>query len=98
MANPSLTYYGLLKRILRYLVGTCNYGITYWRSQTPHMPILGFADTTFTNADDKKSTTRLVFLNRGGAVLWKSKCQMLSALFTTEAEYITLAHAGVEVH
>jgi hypothetical protein len=95
-ANPSLTCYRLLKRILRYLAGTCNYGITYRRSQTPHMPILGFADAVFTNADDKMSTTRLVFLIGGGAVLWKSKRQTLSTLSTTEAEFIALAYAGVK--
>ena len=98
MANPSLTHYRLLKRILRYLAGTRNYGITYRRSQTPYMPILGFADTVFANADDKKSTTGLVFLIGGGAVLWKSIHQTLSALSTTEAEFIALAHAGVEAH
>ena len=32
MANPSLEHYGSLKRILRYLAGTREYGITYKKS------------------------------------------------------------------
>src|SRR5580698_916444 len=32
-ANPSLQHYGAVKRILRYLAGTRNLGITYRKSQ-----------------------------------------------------------------
>ena len=86
----------MLKRILRYLAGTRSHGIIYRKSYRPTLPLIGYTDAAFGNADEKKSTTGLVFLSAGGAILWKSKKQTIIALSTTEAEYIALAHIGTE--
>jgi hypothetical protein len=96
-ANPSMQHYSMLKRILRYLVGTQTYGITYRRNTlSSATPLLGYSDAGFANTDDRKSTTGIVFLSAGGAITWRSKKQSLSAQSTTEAEYIALATAGNE--
>ena len=94
--NLSMQHYRILKRILRYLVGTRSHGIIYWKSYRPTLPLIGYTNATFGNADEKKSTTGLVFISAEGAILWKSKKQTIIALSMTEAEYIALAHIGTE--
>ena len=96
-ANPSMQHYSMIKRILRYLLGTRDYGITYHKWGCSKQ-LITYADAAHANADEKKSTTSIVFLSRGGAILWKSKCQTITALSSTKAEYVALAHAGTEVH
>ena len=95
-ANPSTQHYGMLKRILRYLVGTKSYGITYRKTLRESKPLIAYTDAGFANTDEKKSTTGIAVISAGGAILWKSKKQSLSALSTTEAEYIAMAHTGAE--
>ena len=95
-ANSSTQHYGMLKRILRYLVGMHLYGIIYRKSYRLTLPLIGYTDTAFSNADEKKLMTELVFLSAGGAILWKSKKQTIIALSMTEAEYIVLAHIRTE--
>jgi hypothetical protein len=99
-ANPSLQHSTALKRILRYLAGTRDYGITY-RKPTEDSPIspnafYGFADAAYANTDDYKSTSGYVFLASGGAVSWRLKKQTTIALSSTEAEYVALSEAGRE--
>ena len=94
--NPSLQHREMLKWIVRYLARTQDYGITYQKSYILRPPILGYADAVFSNTDDWKSTTSIVFTSEGGAVSWRSKKQTLVTLSITEAEYIILAHAGAD--
>ena len=46
-ANPSLQHVTTLKRILRYLAGTKNYGITYSKTSNNHNIFSGFADAAY---------------------------------------------------
>jgi len=99
-ANPSIQHVTTLKRVLRYLAGTKNLGITY--SKTSNNPnensniTHGFADAAFVNHDDHKLTSAYVFLAGGGAITWKSKKQTTIALSSTEVEYVALSKAGHE--
>jgi hypothetical protein len=96
-ANPSLQHVTTLKRILRYLAGTKNLGITYSKNLNENSNIFhGFADAAFANHDDLKSTSGYVFSAAGGAITWKSKKQTTIALSSTEAEYVALSEAGRE--
>jgi hypothetical protein len=56
----------------------------------------GYADAAYANADDLKSTSGYVFLAAGGAITWKSKKQTVTALSSTEVEYVALSEAGCE--
>ena len=94
-ANPSMQHQMMLKRVLRYLAGTRSHGITYRRS-TDLQQIVGYVDAGFANTDKRKSTTGITFITGNGAILWKSKKQTLTALSTTEAEYVALAQAGTD--
>ena len=97
-ANPSPQHYGTLKRILRYLVGTKDLGITYKSQENDKTDTLfqGYADAAYVNNDDLKPTTGYIFLSSGGAITWKSKKQTIIALSTMESEYVALSEAGHE--
>jgi hypothetical protein len=56
----------------------------------------GYADASFTNIDDLKSTTGYVFKMAGGTITWYSRKQSVTALSTMEAEYIALSEATRE--
>jgi len=96
MANPSIQHVGALKRILWYLSGTKNLGIVY--RALPQQPnfFYGYADTSYGNADDRRSITGYVFLARNGAITWCSRKQISIALSSTEAEYVALSKAAQE--
>jgi len=101
-ANPSLQHYTAAKRLLRYVKGTKNYGITYQKDATRHVGpsdsniFYGFSDAAFANADDRRSVSGYVFLANGGAITWGSKKQTAIALSSTEAEYVALSEASRE--
>ena len=95
-ANPSLQHVTALKRILRYLAGTKMHMITYTnRGQRP-TAFYGYADAAYGNVEDRKSIGGYVFISGNGAITWKSKKQQLTALSSTEAEYIALSEAARE--
>ena len=60
-ANPSFEHYNAAKRVLRYIKGTRNHGITYRDDNTRLVGptdsniFYGFTDAAFANADDRKS-------------------------------------------
>ena len=56
--------------------------------------LLGYADATFANTNNHKSTTGYVFLGSGGVIMWKSKKQTMMVLSSMEAEYAALSEAG----
>ena len=97
-ANPSLQHVTALKRILRYLAGTKDLGITYSKVSTnpTDNSFYRFANAAYANQDDHKSTSGYVFLAAGGAITWKSKKQTTIALSSTEAEYVALSKAARE--
>ena len=84
-----------VKRILRYLKGTLNYGLFY--SKDGSTECVGFSDSDWGgDLDDRKSTSGYLFQISGAAVSWRSKKQTCVALSTAEAEYMALASAAQE--
>ena len=88
------------KRVLTYLKTTKNTGITYGRKIHDiigHNIIYGYADADFaTDLDSRKSTTGWVFMYNGGAISWRSHQQSITALSTSEAEYMSLSDSAKE--
>jgi hypothetical protein len=95
-ANPTMQHITALKHVLRYLSGTRTYGITYGDVLGHPNPFLGYADAAFMNSDEQKLTTGYVFMMAGGAITWHSKKQSITALSSTEAEYIALSEVARE--
>ncbi|SCZ98636.1 BZ3500_MvSof-1268-A1-R1_Chr3-1g05516 [Microbotryum saponariae] len=99
--NFEAEHWEVLKHILRYLVGTRNFGIRYQKTHQPMSAILeGFVDADH-GADPvtRRSVSGYVFTCAGGAISWITKCQTLVTLVTllsTEAEYVAMSYAARE--
>ena len=94
-AKPTKQHWTAVKRILRYLKGTSNFGLIY-REDTPR-GITGYADADWAgDVGDRKSTSGYVFLMGSAAISWKSSKQTCVALSTAEAEYVALSAAAQE--
>ena len=94
-SHPTTQHWTAVKRILRYLRGTADYGLAF----TPDASgdCVGYSDADWGgDLDDKKLSSGYVFLISGGAVSWRSKKQTCVALSTAEAEYVALASAAQE--
>lgn len=83
-----------LKRILRYIKGTLDWGI--WFRSNNSNPLLVFADSDFANHKDRKSVSGFILDLFGDMVLWGTRKQSFVALSTTEAELVALAVATAE--
>ena len=69
MEHPTETHLNAAKRIFRYLKGTADYGI--WYKKDRNSSLVGFSDSDYAgDLDDRKSTSRLVFMLNSGVVSW----------------------------
>ena len=94
-ANPTQSHLTAAKRILRYLKGTVNLGLSYKRCADGNL--IGYSDADWAgDVDERHSTSGNVFLLAKGAVSWLSKKQATVALSTAEAEYVALSAATQE--
>jgi hypothetical protein len=95
--NPTKRDLRILKRGVRYFLGTPDYGITF----SPDGPIslVCFVDASYACHDDAKSQTGYSFcLGPTDPVFYaRSAKQKITALSSTEAEYIALCEATREV-
>jgi hypothetical protein len=89
MEFPTTEHYNAVKRILRYIAGTIDFGCHYWRGRK-ELRLLGDNDADMGgDVDTRKSTTGAVFYLRSSLVTWQSQKQKVVALSSYEAEYIT---------
>ncbi|CAA7062104.1 unnamed protein product [Microthlaspi erraticum] len=87
MARPTQLHLQAVKRVLRYLRGTMDFGIWYKREGNGNL--LVYIDSDFAgDVESRKSTSGYVFLMNDAAVAWLSKKQPIVTLSTTEAEYV----------
>ena len=64
----------LLKRIIKYVSGTCDYGLFY--SKESNLFLAGYSDSDWAgNANDRKSTIGKCFYVGANLVAWMSKKQ-----------------------
>ncbi|XP_019173231.1 PREDICTED: uncharacterized protein LOC109168701 [Ipomoea nil] len=86
-ADPKESHLKAVKRIIKYVKGTINYGI--WYSSDTNLNLAGYSDADWAgNADDRKSTSGGCFFIGKNLVAWLSKKQNSISLSTAEAEYI----------
>jgi len=96
LANPGQTHWTAAKRILRYLKGTPDVGITYTRGMKGGL--VGYADADHGGClDTRRSTTGYIIYYGGGPILWKSKRQTVTSLSTMESEYVAASAATREL-
>ena len=96
-SKPTKEHWVAVKRILRYLKGTSNFGLMYSNKDVDR-PMTGFSDADWaSDVNDRKSTSGYLFMMSGAPISWKTKKQTCVALSTAEAEYIALSAATQEV-
>ena len=59
--------------------------------------LIGYADADWAGDKDRKSTSGFLFKVYGGLVCWSTRKQSTVALSSTEAEYVALASASMEL-
>jgi len=83
----------IAKRVLRYVKGTHDFGVFYGRLSK--MNLLGYTDSDYArDVDDRKSTSRYVFLLNRAAVSWSSRKQDIVTLSSTKVEYVAVSSSA----
>ena len=78
-----------MKRIIKYLNKTINYGI--WYPKDSNVSLVGYTDDDWAeDSNDKKTTSGGCFYMGTNLVAWVSKKQSSISLSTVEAEYIAI--------
>jgi hypothetical protein len=99
-AGPREGHQRAIKRLLRYLTGTVNMGITYQAEGFEGAPgnpfgLVGYCDASY-GAPDSKPVYAYLFMMGGGPISWASRKTSVVPRSTGEAEYIALSEAARE--
>ena len=96
VSNPSILHWNAIKRVLRYLRGTSNFGIFY-QNENCAAECVGYSDADWGGSvSDRKSTSGFCFSIGQGLISWRSAKQSCVALSTAEAELVSLSSAAQE--
>ncbi|KAK4402370.1 Retrovirus-related Pol polyprotein from transposon TNT 1-94 [Sesamum angolense] len=96
MSNAGSPHWEALKWLLRYLNGSANRGLMFFKC-AKGVNLTGYVDSNYANdRDSRRSTTSYIFTLCGSCITWKSQLQQIVALSTTEAEYIAATEAFKE--
>ncbi|CAM8965503.1 unnamed protein product [Rhodiola kirilowii] len=86
-ANPKESHLMNVKRIIKYVYGTLDYGL--WYTKDTNSCLVRYCDADWAgNAEDCKSTSRGCLFLGNNLVSWFNKKQNNISLSTAEAEYI----------
>lgn len=96
MEKPTVLHYNALKRVLRYIKGTAEYGLVYLQG-TGNYLLSGYSDSDHAGSvDDRKSTTGMAFYLNENLVTWVSQKQRCVALSSCEAEFMAVTAAATQ--
>ena len=95
--SPTNEHWAAIKRIVRYIAGTSEYGCKYLNKPTENLKLLGYSDSDHAgDLEKRKSTYGVVFFLNGNVVTWTSQKQRVVSLSSCEAEYIAAASAACQ--
>jgi hypothetical protein len=93
VADPRPDHWRAAQRVLRYLSCTRSRALTFRRSPAP-FEFIGYSDADWAgDKGNRRSTSGVIFMLGGAAVMWKCKLQTCVALSTCEAELNALTEA-----
>lgn len=96
MHEPTVTDFALLKRILRYLKGTAEYGLHIKKGSS--LSLSAYCDSDWAGCQDtRRSTTGFCTLLGSNIISWSAKRQATVSRSSTEAEYRALASTAQEI-
>ena len=98
MSCPKVCHLNAAKRVLRYLKGTKQLGLRYYKDTQEPITLVGFSDSDFGSGEDRKSISGFCFQLQldSSLISWKSQKQRTIALSSCEAEYVAIAYAAQE--
>ncbi|KAM2695500.1 hypothetical protein EV1_039988 [Malus domestica] len=95
MHCPMESHYAAVKRILRYLQGTIDFGIQFSKGD---LDLHAFSDADWaSDPNDRRSTTGLVVYIEPNPISWSSKKQNTVFRSSTEAEYRALSSTSAKI-
>lgn len=95
--SPNKQHWNAVKRIIKYIKGTIDYGIKFKRTES-NLSLVAFSDADFAgDKQTRKSTSGLVIKLGDAAIVWSSQKQKSVALSTTESEYIAASQTTKEL-
>jgi hypothetical protein len=87
-SNPTVTHWGAIRHVCRYLAGTLNHGITIGPFDE-EITFQVFSDSSYADPQIKlRNTTGCIVLLDQSPILWMSCQQRLTTLSVGEAEYV----------
>lgn len=96
METPTSLHMGAVKRILRYVKGTLDYGLRYTKGKGNYI-LSGFSDSDFAgDKEDRKSTGGMTFYLNENLITWVSQKQKCVALSSCEAEFMAANAAACQ--
>ena len=95
MQQPMVSHFTAVKRILRYLKGTQDRGLSYTKGD---LTLKAFSDADWAgDPNDRRSTTGMVVFLGSNPISWSSKKQLTVSRSSTEAEYRALSSTSAEL-
>ena len=95
MESLSKEHFTSAKRVLRYVKGTLNFGLSYKKGK--ELSLVGYCDSDYVgDSVDRKSTSGAFFFLGDNIITWMSQKQRIFALSSCEAEYISLTLAAYQ--
>ena len=104
--TPGRCHYAAAQRVLRYLKGTIDQGITFRRPRKAevrdawnltYLGLKGYVDAEYAgDIATRRSTGAYIFTAAGAPVSWAARRQQIVTLSSTEAEYVALTEAAQE--
>jgi histone deacetylase 1/2 len=93
---PTTSHWTAVKRILRYLKDTSNFGLRI--NKSPSMLVSAFSDADWAGCpDDRRSTCGFAVFLGHNLISWSARKQATVSRSSTEVEYKSLANATTEV-
>ncbi|XP_074328335.1 secreted RxLR effector protein 161-like [Apium graveolens] len=93
MEKPTILYFNVVKRILRYDQGTLECGLTYAQGMRNYI-LVGYAYHDLDGSlDDRRSTGGMTFYLNENLITWVSQKQRCMALSSCEAKFMAATTA-----
>ena len=95
--NPRVIHMQAAEKLLKYLVNTCDYTITY-NNNIECPTLVAYSDASFgTCPKTLKSVSGWITLYYGGLITWKSQRQKVTAMSSAEAEYMAMSSCARDI-
>ena len=88
--KPKKAHWDSIKRVIRYVKGTSNYGLLYGKNNSnDDVPVLAYSDADFAgDPNTRKSTSGYIIKLGHDLITWSSRKQQTVTLSTTESEFV----------